>query len=141
MQLRSVLMLLLIRYWDWTLDSQDPTSSPIWSSSDGFGGDGQKHAPVTVKNGSCIESGPFVNYTVQWSNLESDPHCLSRGFGRDKSPARFSGAAFAPHVIDALFQHQDLATFSMELEETSHDAIPNGIGGDFALFTAPSGKY
>ena len=29
----------------------------------------------------------------------------------------------------------------MSLEETLHDAIPNGIGGDFSLFTAPSGKF
>lgn len=27
----------------------------------------------------------------------------------------------------------------MTFEETVHDAIPNSIGGDFALFTAPSG--
>jgi len=28
------------RYWDWTLDSSDPSHSPIWDPETGFGGNG-----------------------------------------------------------------------------------------------------
>lgn len=81
-----------------------------------------------------------MNYEVHYANQKTSPHCLTRGFGRETSPPHFSGNAFAPDIIDALYSHESLAEFSMGLEETSHDAIPNGIGGDFSLFTAPSGK-
>ncbi len=30
--------------------------------------------------------------------------------------------------------------FSLALEKGPHNAIPNGIGGDFLTFEAPSGK-
>ncbi|KKA23387.1 Monooxygenase [Rasamsonia emersonii CBS 393.64] len=98
-----------------------------------FGGDGDINGPITVANGSCVRDGPFANYEVTYANLETQPHCLSRGFGREHSPPHFSGQDFAPGVVQALFAHTTLANFSMVLEETTHDAIPNAIWGGFCF--------
>ena len=131
---------MLGRYWDWTLDWENPSKSPIWDAETGFGGDGNLEQNPTVGNGSCLSDGPFKNYEVLFANLDVQPHCLSRGFGRNVKSGRFEGGKFSPDAIKEILNMEDLHDFSLTLEKRSHDAIPNGIGGDFYLFTAPNGK-
>jgi tyrosinase len=93
-------------------------NAPVWDAETGFGGNGAIDEFQTVGNGSCVRDGPFAGYEIYYANLETNPHCLSRGFN-------FQGKDFAPEEVEMLYSNDKLANFSMELEERSHDAIPN----------------
>lgn len=41
-------------YWDWTLDWQDPLSSPVLDTKTGFGGDGDLQQPSSTGVGYCL---------------------------------------------------------------------------------------
>ncbi|KAI1326470.1 putative tyrosinase [Xylariaceae sp. FL0255] len=58
-----------LKYWDWTLDSANLTQAPVWSTTDGFGGNGNRH---------CVQDGPFAGIQVQYFEEAWEPHCLSR---------------------------------------------------------------
>lgn len=48
-------MLILMRsYWDWTLDWEDPLSSPVFDPMTGFGGDGDRQQPSSTGVGYCL---------------------------------------------------------------------------------------
>ena len=131
----------LNRYWDWSLDWEDLPASPIWGSALGFGGDGDPRLPRTdmPADGSCIENGPFAGYEVRYTGWATRPHCLSRGFGRLPASHNFSGDAISPTALRDVLNHDDFHEFVMALELGPHDVIPNGVGGDFLMFTAPNG--
>lgn len=131
-------------YWDWTLDWEDPTKSPIWDPETGFGGNGTSEGDDIVPYGTCISEGPFVGYEVYWKNRTAYPHCLSRGFGRKlqrfhpSDPATFAGELFSPAAMEKALEKTDFINFSMALEIGPHNGIPNNIGGDFLLSEAPN---
>ncbi|KAI8928739.1 hypothetical protein BC831DRAFT_447211 [Entophlyctis helioformis] len=71
-------------YWDWTVDSQAPESSELWSPSY-FGGDG------VAANGSCVATGPFASYTSVFARRS----CLARHFGKGDGDGGSGDAGFA----------------------------------------------
>ncbi|KAK3360539.1 putative tyrosinase [Lasiosphaeria hispida] len=126
-----------IPYWDWSRDWQDPSKSPIWDPVTGFGGDGDPNGTVTIMWGSCIKEGPFVDYEVLWSDFYPRPHCLSRGFGRQPG-APWDNEFFKPHSMADLMSRDTFYDFTETLEGGSHDAVPNGINGDFYTLESPN---
>ncbi|KAL2912733.1 hypothetical protein HK105_207725 [Polyrhizophydium stewartii] len=108
-------------YWDWTIDSQAPEKSPIWSSS-AFGGDGS-----TSSTDRCVKTGPFASFKSQFGR----PFCLSRTFsGNLGSTSSF----YTPEAI--YFMLSELTTyddFRRAVEEGPHNNVHGGIGGCMAL--------
>lgn len=49
-----------------------------------------------------------------------------------------SGDGLRPTVVENILRQPDYQTFHNELEHGPHKEIPNGIGGDFMTFAAPS---
>lgn len=85
-----------ISYWDWTLDVDSFsrfTESPIWSGTDGFGGNGpfvslpEGTDPGLIvpgrTGGGCVVDGPFKNMAVRLGpgdSLIANDRCLTRDF-------------------------------------------------------------
>jgi len=136
------LTLISPRYWDWTLDWESPSAAPIWDNEYGFGGDGAKDQISTVGFGTCVLEGPFANLSLAHYKHETQPHCLSRGFGRQINKTdELYGRQFHPKVLDGLLQRESFFNFSLSLEMGPHVAIPNWINGDFISFEAPNGNH
>jgi tyrosinase len=120
----------MFRFWDWTLDWEDPPSSPIF---DYFGHDGDPEAP---KYGAshCVTDLPFKNLKPHWHGDEYDPHCLTRLFEED-----WFGHYMNPEAMEDIMKSETYADFFLAVEMGPHDIIPMGIRGDFTSFTAPNG--
>ncbi|KAI8902647.1 hypothetical protein BC833DRAFT_519833, partial [Globomyces pollinis-pini] len=101
-------------YWDWSVDSQSPERSEIWSNTNGFGGNGN---PQT----GCI-SGPFSNYrSVQGQ-------CVRRQWGNGQGT--LIGAQYPPAQIEQILRSTSFTQFRNSLETLPHNSIHNAIGGD-----------
>ncbi|RPB03291.1 Di-copper centre-containing protein [Choiromyces venosus 120613-1] len=81
-------------YWDYTLDEAvNLHSSPIFSPTAGFGGDGDYVANQTTPpdlprgtGGGCIHDGPYANWTIHISRnttLFREDRCLQRSINPD----------------------------------------------------------
>lgn len=132
------------RYWDWSLDSEDPASSPIFDSTLGFGGNGNTGRPVPDHNAYCVDQDPFANLQTRYigeqrhKGIHMVTNCLSRNFANHTSIAHFSGVALSAEHVTTLLSIDDYIGFLLAVEEGPHDAIPIGLGGDFKSMTAPS---
>lgn len=134
------------RYWDWTLDWEDLSASPIFTL-DAFGGDGDEYGPIIVNEGRCVLEGPFANYTRHWESKKVDdefqtivnPHCLSRGFIRGKFQDTL-GSRVSPTYIGKVLKSHDYSHFFKLLEVSAHNAVPEFVNGDFLALSAPNGK-
>ncbi|KAG4441776.1 hypothetical protein IFR05_002767 [Cadophora sp. M221] len=140
-------------YWDWTLDSEDLSQSPIWDPVHGFGGNGDLNTPVTLYEGHCVLSGPFANTTRAWKALSHgqfhdvalEPHCLSRGFFNagtlteaEKKKSRNLHNRLSPDDVEKTLEQPDYMSFFKEFETGAHNAIPSLIRGDWLVFSAPN---
>lgn len=86
--LRSVDPSVTLPYWDWSLDSATPATSPVWGTTY-LGGS---------RPGACIPDGPFRGLR---GRLPVD-HCISRGF-TSGTPGGMAGMTFEePPVLAAL---------------------------------------
>lgn len=92
-------------------------------------------------NATCVRDGPFSNYQVRNTGWATQPHCLSRGFGRVPPFHNFSGEKLHPDVLNDALAQEDFWDFVTAVEDGPHDAIPHGVGGDFMLLTAPNGMF
>ncbi|KAL9005489.1 MAG: hypothetical protein Q9188_001726 [Gyalolechia gomerana] len=126
-------------YWDWTLDWENITLSPVWDESVGFGGNGNRSLGDPVFKAHCVDQGPFAKLEVPYFEDIYKPHCLLRGFESGESLAEL-GAEFKPEALDRLLLTNDYNAFNLGLENGPHIAIPKSINGDFSLHTAPFGK-
>ncbi|KAH6569858.1 hypothetical protein BASA50_003600 [Batrachochytrium salamandrivorans] len=108
-------------FWDWTVDSQEPESSSLWSDLS-FGGDGDSSTPER-----CVRSGPFSMF----SSTFPDVACLSRSIaGRLGGTANF----YTPEAIYRLISMSDTYdTFRQNLEHGPHKNVHIGIGGDMSV--------
>ncbi|KAK2807781.1 hypothetical protein FQN50_005323 [Emmonsiellopsis sp. PD_5] len=120
------------RFWDWSLDWEDPGSSPIFDSQLGFGGDGDPNAPK-YQSAHCVTDSPFKNLTPQWYGSKYEPHCLTRFFDED-----WFGHYMNPAALEKVMAATTYEDFFLALEMGPHDIIPTGIRGDFTSFTAPN---
>ena len=125
-------------YWDWTLDWENITISPIWDTETGFGGNGNVNLGSPVFDAHCVTEGPFALLDVPYFEDIYKPHCLLRGF--DKNLAKFR-QDLHPDALDKLLLLDDYNTLNLGLENGPHVAIPKSINGDFSLHTAPFGNY
>ncbi|KAL8934942.1 MAG: hypothetical protein Q9216_005659 [Gyalolechia sp. 2 TL-2023] len=126
-------------YWDWTLDWENITSSPVWDEDVGFGGNGNQNSGDAIFKAYCVDQGPFAKLEVPYFEDVYKPHCLLRGFESGESLARL-GLELSPEALDRLFLTNDYNAFNLGLENGPHIAIPKSINGDFSLHTAPFGK-
>ena len=121
-------------FWDWSLDWEDPTKSPIFDTKLGFGGDGNPDGP-TYQGSHCVDSTPFKNINPKWWEDRYEPHCLIRNFEED-----WFGHYVNPEAIAKVMNTTTYADFFLKLEMGPHDIAPMGIRGDMSLFTAPNGE-
>ena len=129
-----------LTYWDWTLDWQNFTESPVWGSPDGFGGNGDASSTKEgVSHGNCVTDGPFANFQVPWVNRKVRPHCLSRGFLEGENLTHY-GEWFQPSAVNSLMEKENYEEFFLGVEDGPHIAVPRSVRGDFAVLTAPSGE-
>lgn len=126
-------------YWDWTLDAAALETSPVFSPTSGFGGDGDPEGEITVgRSGRCVINGPFSDVNASYYDVKVQPHCLSRGFRNDGGESgHMDGSGVSAESIEEVLQLDDYEAFVVALEKRVHDVIPFGIGGDFETFTAP----
>lgn len=128
------------RYWDWSLDWEDLTQSPVWDSDTGFGGNGNSSDEESVAFGHCVTDGPFARLIALIWGAEHKPHCLSRGFASPEIVKRY-GLKVKPEALKKLLEEPNFESFNLGLETGPHDAIPGTVRGDFLMFTAPYGTF
>ncbi|CVK94751.1 related to monophenol monooxygenase (tyrosinase) [Fusarium mangiferae] len=133
-------------YWDWTIDSKDMSKSPIFSKDKirGFGGNGVgggfvnpgRPNPLTM----CVLDGAFNNFTVQYYDQTSRPHCLNRGFNDGLTSAgKFQGDSYSPQAVSKIISDsKNFTKFTRDLENGPHGAIHQAIGGDMVPSTSPN---
>ena len=126
-------------YWDWTLDWEDITQAPVFSSTSGFGGDGDPTGEITVGGGRCVIDGPFAGLEALRYDADFLPHCLSRGFLHGELLRRLCGDDIHPAKVRDVLAMGDFESFMHHLEEGPHIAISTGIRGDWLKFTVPYG--
>ncbi|KAJ8322961.1 hypothetical protein QVD99_007360 [Batrachochytrium dendrobatidis] len=106
-------------YWDWSIDSQAPEKSMVWSNTF-IGGDG-------AANTDCIATGPFANFQV---NVPSR-HCIKRRFELKSDNGSMMGALYSPAELATIFSTAiDYDSFRMTIEDNPHNSIHGGVGGD-----------
>nr|KAJ3415599.1 hypothetical protein HK105_001460 [Polyrhizophydium stewartii] len=109
-------------YWDWTVDSQAPEKSVLWSSK-AFGGDGDPSS-----TNLCIRSGPFK----AWRSAFARRMCLARSFGGGSLDS--TAVLYSPEAIYMLLSRSTTYDdFRSALEEGPHNNVHSAIGGDMAL--------
>ena len=128
----------IFRYWDWGLDWENVTTSPVWDDETGFGGNGNPAKGEPIVHGHCVDRGPFSALEIPYIDSLFHPHCLSRGFEDDEKLRNLS-KQINPEALDKILASRSYNDFNLGLEFGPHNAIPRSIRGDFALFTAPSG--
>ncbi|KAH8804897.1 hypothetical protein F5884DRAFT_859514 [Xylogone sp. PMI_703] len=124
-------------YWDWSLDWESLFSSPVFSSTHGFGGNGNTSLSPILNFGTCVTEGPFADLTLSFAGQETQSHCLTRSF-QDEGLRGYSGEGVSPAAIEEVLSKEDYASFFSAIEEGPHDTIPNMIRGDFWYLTAPN---
>ncbi|KAH9810616.1 hypothetical protein DFH28DRAFT_1132019 [Melampsora americana] len=85
--------------WDWTLDSDDMTLSPVWSADPqiGFGSNGKDFTkdPSNL-GGGAVEDGAFANLQLYYP----DEHTLARNYNLPQQFAR-DGRTWGSQFFDA----------------------------------------
>lgn len=104
-------------YWDWGLDAADLAKAPVWSTSTGFGGDGNTKAPFAAKH--CITNGPFKDLHSKWPY----PSCIRRNF-------RFGKPDRLP--IFSTATHAKTFTEFTQIITTQYTLLRHKIGGSVA---------
>jgi tyrosinase len=127
-----------LSYWDWSQDWENFEGAPVFDDESGFGGDGDENGEVTVGNGRCVTSGPFVDLKALYYDDQYQPHCLSRGFAKGTELAELT-RLIQPESIDEVMQEKEFAHFAHKLESRAHKFISHSIRGDFSKYTGPYG--
>ncbi|GAD93058.1 conserved hypothetical protein [Paecilomyces variotii No. 5] len=126
----------VLPYWNWSLDWEDLSKSPVWDNETGFGGSGT--GAESVANGHCVLDGPFAGAQAAYYEGNYHPHCLSRGFLPEEVIQRAGKIAVRPARLNRVFAEQDYYKFLLKVEQVSHLTIPYIVQGDFAKVTAPN---
>ncbi|KAI9292801.1 Di-copper centre-containing protein, partial [Neoconidiobolus thromboides FSU 785] len=124
--LQSIDSSIILPYWDWSLDSDDPTNSIILSD-EYFGKNGDKDT-------HCVTSGPFANFMVNVPKR----HCLKRDYNKGDKVTPF----YPPESIEAIIaSSKNYITFRNVIEYLPHSVIHTNIGGavgDLSDFFSPN---
>ncbi|CAH7686077.1 hypothetical protein BY996DRAFT_4575143 [Phakopsora pachyrhizi] len=132
--------------WDWSLDAENMTASPVWSPDPeaGFGGNGVNFAEnVDGLGGGTVQDGAFARFQLLYPNR----HFLQRGFN---SPQEFNQGGtiygsqyFDQNAVEVVKSSTDFLNFHVALEGTfplspgpdqpgPHGTIHATIGGDMS---------
>ncbi|KAL8710083.1 MAG: hypothetical protein Q9225_007361, partial [Loekoesia sp. 1 TL-2023] len=123
-----------LTYWDWTLDWENITLSPVWDDKTGFGGTGNASTGTPIFKAYCVTEGPFAGLEVPYFEDIYKPHCLLRGFDGNLKDFR---ERIHPGALMDLLLSPDYSSLNLGLEHGPHVAIPQSVNGDFSLHTAP----
>lgn len=141
-------------YWDWTIDADTLSvpSSPVFDASTGFGGNGRRVDSDANPSGYeyCVQDGPYANTTLTLGGTYPDfvdgEHCLSRTFNngwQDLNGNFIVGDMMASQYYTTLalapvYRQNNYYSFEVNLEDRSHAAVHNGIGGDMLTSASPN---
>ncbi|EGF82710.1 hypothetical protein BATDEDRAFT_86168 [Batrachochytrium dendrobatidis JAM81] len=103
-------------FWDWSLDSQNPGASDLFSSKN-FGGNGQG-------NDHCVKDGVTKNWKVTYPDASQRPMapCLTRCFN-------FTTLYPPEAVTFVIDQSKTYDEFRSNLESGPHGSVHNQVGG------------
>ncbi|PVU97762.1 hypothetical protein BB559_001916 [Furculomyces boomerangus] len=121
--LQSIDPSIVIPYWDWTEDWQNPEKNRVLSDSM-FGGNG-------VGGQSCVENG----FEKGWKKSYPSDGCVVRKYKQGSSPGPFWPMDALVKTIET---QTTFASFSPSIENGSHGVVHIGIGGDFLEMWAPN---
>ncbi|KAJ9069079.1 hypothetical protein DSO57_1022100 [Entomophthora muscae] len=114
---------IMLPYWDWSLDANEPHRSPILTDKY-MGGNGGA--------GKCLRDGPFANWQVSYPQS----HCLRRDYDQGRRISPFS----SPEAILLDINTRSFSAFSVQLE-MKHGRPHVSIGGhgvDFSQMYSPN---
>lgn len=107
-------------YWDEERDAGHFSTSEVFASENGFGGDG-------TGPGGCIETGPFSNYTlVTGPGFADTEHCIGRKIDDEIS----KGSSKAE--VDACLEAETVKDAWACMSNQPHYAGHSGTGGEMA---------
>ncbi|PVV01148.1 hypothetical protein BB560_004445, partial [Smittium megazygosporum] len=114
---------VVIPYWDWTAEWQNPENDPVLSP-DRLGGNG-------VGGNFCLSNGIVSG----WQRTFPNAQCMTRNYLDGASPG-----AFWPMdaVVKVIRENQSFNSFSPAIENGCHGNVHIGIGGDFKEMWAPN---
>ncbi|KAH7094614.1 hypothetical protein FB567DRAFT_565798 [Paraphoma chrysanthemicola] len=142
-------------YWDWTLNWDDLTKSPVFDGSPysmGSNGKSIPHGPVNDTGlgstrllnpgtgGGCVEKGPFANLTINLGpvallpegphgGLGYNPRCLHRDFS-----AEWNNNTKPTDIVNVIKGYNDITSFDIAFEALKgpHAGGHFGVGGMMA---------
>ncbi|KAI8901865.1 hypothetical protein BC833DRAFT_575829 [Globomyces pollinis-pini] len=115
--LQSVKPNLVVPYWDWTLDSQNPGGSVLFSPN-AFGRNGNP------SQGGCVTEGVAAG----WTTSVGGSHCLRR--------CNSFSAFYPPAAVSGLISRStSFASLASSVEGGPHGQIHNQVGGSCGDFT------
>jgi len=101
-----------VPYWNWSVDSQAPETSPIFTDAY-YGGN---------YNG-CISSGTFSGIQAYYPT----PHCVTRQW----TDGSIFGALYSTEAVNLVVTSSpDYDTFRIKVEGVLHPPVHNNMGGD-----------
>lgn len=117
----SLLITTNIRYWDETYDSGRFSSSDVFNTRDGFGGNGRDG---DEENGGCIRDGPFAKYVLHIGpGYENTEHCITRSINNEIS------LAASQNSVDNCLSQPNFENAWPCIETNPHVAGHRGVGG------------
>ncbi|RKP37296.1 hypothetical protein BJ085DRAFT_19981, partial [Dimargaris cristalligena] len=123
-ELQKVDPSVILAYWDWSIDSQTPSNSPVWNDYGHSGGEGQ-----------CVLDGSFSGWQAQYNLNGTDLHCLRRAWNQGTS----MGSVFPPEYLEQNARdNDDYVTFWNTLERGPHGIVHAFIGGDMFDMASPN---
>jgi hypothetical protein len=113
---------VMLPYWDWSLDSQNPANSVLFDRN-AFGGNGE--------NGTnCVRTGVAAG----WIGGVNNPGCLKR--------CSKWGVLYSPEVVTALLNRADtFQSFATAIENGPHGLVHMQLGGacgDMSTMASPN---
>lgn len=122
--------------WDWTLDSNDITQSPVWSSDSetGFGSNGKDFSQDSADlGGGTVEDGAFANLQLYYP----EAHLLQRNYNLPEAfeeDGRTWGSQFYDKRAMALIQAKtSYSAFAVALEGTDPSKTSTQPAGPHAI--------
>ncbi|KAK0747417.1 hypothetical protein B0T21DRAFT_278271 [Apiosordaria backusii] len=108
-------------YWDETYDSPSFTTSTLFTTTPGFGGNG-------VGSAQCIDSGPFANYRSVlgpgYRISPDNPKCITRNINN------FAATGASPETVNGCLSQDNWLSFWACAEGRPHGAGHGGVGAE-----------